>query len=117
MGDLLSDIIRMLDDFKPDPNMWTGRIVENVCLVVEDGIDWSRCRSPARAMRRAASISRRGRPKRAHPQRCRTKWKPCDPVIIGGVLHCHPSTAAALRAAISPPLLMAWGWKGWAGSH
>lgn len=83
--------------------MFGFRIVEDVRMVDPvlgpDGlqiIDWSRCRSIPRAMRRA----RRGK-----PQRCRPVTKPKDEVLRIGrhMLVMHPAIAARMRAELDAP--------------
>lgn len=64
------------------------RVTENINLVIADGEDWSRVRSPGRAARR----------RRKHRQNIIQKFKP-DPTIYraGDKLVMHPAIAAELR--------------------
>lgn len=64
-------------------------IVENPDLIVPDGEDWSRVRSPGRAARRR---------KRGFRQNIVQRWKPDPRVIeIGGFYVMHPAIADQLR--------------------
>jgi hypothetical protein len=60
--------------------------------------DWSGCRSPARAMRRA---------KRGFPQRSKAVYRPKGQFMVdeaAGVIYCHPEDYKRLREAV--PLSM-----------
>lgn len=68
-------------------------IIENARLLVHDGEDWSKVRSPGRARRRR---------RQGHRQNIIQKWKP-DPTIyqVEGRCYMHPSIAVQLRAKIA----------------
>jgi hypothetical protein len=80
------------------------RIIEDPSLQDFVGFDYSKARSPARAARRHASRSARGRKKRSHRPHPRTEvYKPKEEsYLIGGdTMVMHPAIARALRAALA----------------
>lgn len=74
------------------PNTLSGfSIFEVEAMVVYDGEDWSKVRSPARARRR----------RRKHPQNITAKYKPDGKFLIDQrkrAIYCHPVMANMLRA-------------------
>lgn len=77
------------------PNTFNGfRIFEVPSMVVYDGEDWSKVRSPARARRR----------RKKHPQNITAKYKPDGKYIFDErqrAIYCHPMMANLLRAKAS----------------
>lgn len=76
------------------------RIVENPMLTVPGPEDWSRVRSPSRALRRR---------KRGHRQNIVITQLP-DPnfYVLGDTMYCHPVMAAKFRAELRKRSDCAW---------
>jgi hypothetical protein len=94
--------------FPPLPSYAGIRIIEDPSLRDFVGLDLSRCRSPARALRRRATRSRRGRPKRSLDGNVREIWKPKKEAYhlrAQNAMVMHPAMAAEIRkhlAALRP---------------
>ncbi len=86
--------------FPPLPSYAGIRIIEDPSLRDFVGLDLSRCRSPARALRRRATRSRRGRPKRSLDGNVREIWKPrmeAYHLVAEGSIVMHPEVAREVR--------------------
>jgi hypothetical protein len=79
------------------------KIIEDPSLKDWVGWDFAKARSPARAARRFASTSHRGRPKRSHRPNSKCEvWKPNETAyhVVGVGMVMHPAMARQLRAAL-----------------
>lgn len=78
-----------------NPNTFNGfRVFEVPAMVVYDGEDWSKVRSPGRARRR----------RKKHRQNITAKYKPDGKFLINErehAIYCHPAMANMLRAQTS----------------
>lgn len=85
--EIRSGILRMIVDLAPAPPPPITFIESEMATKREE--DWSKCRSPSRAMRRR---------KMGHRQNVVTREIPCA-VVEGQICYCHPEILKKIKAA------------------